>query len=204
MVTTFDKYSGQEGDKFKLSEGEMKKLLHKELSSFVGKKVDEEGLKRMMGDLDKNRDQEVDFQDEDGASGAGSGCYSVHLLGIFRALWRQVKLFQAELKELLEKELPTWTPTELRECDHNKFMSVLDSNEDCKVDFVEYTCLLACLCTCCHEYFKDCALDTHCSQKWAGLPSEESPSFAPGMFTPFTHESRRREGTFPGITASDL
>uniref|UniRef100_A0A8C9B120 Uncharacterized protein n=2 Tax=Phocoena sinus TaxID=42100 RepID=A0A8C9B120_PHOSS len=40
----------------------MKKLLHKELPSFVGKKVDEEGPKRMMGDLDKNRDQEVDFQ----------------------------------------------------------------------------------------------------------------------------------------------
>ncbi|XP_007178628.2 uncharacterized protein LOC103013156 [Balaenoptera acutorostrata] len=84
---------------------------------------------------------------EDGASGAGGGCYCVHLPGISRALWRQVKLCQAELKELLEKELPTWTPTELRERDHNKFMSVLDAIKDCEVDFVEYTCLLACLCT---------------------------------------------------------
>uniref|UniRef100_A0A8C0RWW4 Protein S100-A4 n=3 Tax=Canis lupus familiaris TaxID=9615 RepID=A0A8C0RWW4_CANLF len=43
------------------------------------------------------------------------------------------KLCQAELKELLQKELPTWTPTELRECDYNKFMSVLDANQDCEV-----------------------------------------------------------------------
>ncbi|XP_023069556.1 protein S100-A3 [Piliocolobus tephrosceles] len=74
------------------------------------------------------------------------------------------KLCQEELKELLQKELATWTPTEFRECDYNKFMSVLDTNKDCEVDFVEYVRSLACLCLYCHEYFKDCPSDPPCSQ----------------------------------------
>ncbi|XP_077620142.1 protein S100-A3 isoform X1 [Crocuta crocuta] len=74
------------------------------------------------------------------------------------------RLCQAELKELLQKELPTWTPVGLRECDYSAFMSVLDTNKDCEVDFVEYVRSLACLCTFCHDYFKDGAPVTPCSQ----------------------------------------
>ncbi|XP_004475000.1 protein S100-A3 [Dasypus novemcinctus] len=74
------------------------------------------------------------------------------------------KLCKAELKELLQKELPTWTPTEFRECDYNKFMSVLDTDKDCEVDFAEYMRSLACLCLYCHEYFKNCPLEPPCSQ----------------------------------------
>ncbi|KAM9691221.1 protein S100-A3 [Dama dama] len=73
-------------------------------------------------------------------------------------------LCQAKFKELLEKELPTWTPTTLRECEYKQFISVLDTNKDCQVDFVEYMRLLAGLCVYCHESFKDSPLKPSCSQ----------------------------------------
>ncbi|KAJ1064224.1 hypothetical protein CapIbe_002979 [Capra ibex] len=73
-------------------------------------------------------------------------------------------LCQAKFKELLEKELPTWAPTTLRECDYKQFISALDTDKDGQVDFVEYMRLLACLCICCHEYLKDSPLKPSCSQ----------------------------------------
>lgn len=59
---------------------------------------------------------------------------------------------------------PSPPQTELRECDYSKFMSVLDANKDCEVDFVEYVRSLACLCTYCHDYFKDCSPEPPCPQ----------------------------------------
>ncbi|XP_054852921.1 protein S100-A4-like [Eublepharis macularius] len=63
MVTTFHKYSGKEGDKYKLSKAELKELLCKELPSFMGQKKDEASLQRLMSNLDNNKDNEVDFQE---------------------------------------------------------------------------------------------------------------------------------------------
>uniref|UniRef100_A0A8C0FWT5 Protein S100-A4 n=1 Tax=Bubo bubo TaxID=30461 RepID=A0A8C0FWT5_BUBBB len=58
MVTTFHKYSGKEGDKFKLSKAELKELLNNELRTQAGAE-----FKRLVNDLDHNKDSEVDFKE---------------------------------------------------------------------------------------------------------------------------------------------
>ncbi|KAG7269168.1 hypothetical protein CRUP_005724 [Coryphaenoides rupestris] len=70
LIKTFHKYSGKEGDKYTLSRGELKELLLGELGSYLGVSdpvvhlhsgKDNEGVEKVMNDLDANNDGEVDF-----------------------------------------------------------------------------------------------------------------------------------------------
>ncbi|KAJ6656953.1 hypothetical protein lerEdw1_002954 [Lerista edwardsae] len=63
IVMTFHKYSGKEGDKFKLSRSELKELLMNELPAFNSKRMDAGEFQKIISDLDHNKDNEVDFQE---------------------------------------------------------------------------------------------------------------------------------------------
>ncbi|NXI72436.1 S10A4 protein, partial [Anseranas semipalmata] len=68
MVTTFHKYSGKEGDKYKLSKAELKELLNKELPSFGSVSGHRDmalpGHQALLvNDLDHDKDSEVDFKE---------------------------------------------------------------------------------------------------------------------------------------------
>ncbi|XP_019378271.1 PREDICTED: protein S100-A1 [Crocodylus porosus] len=63
LITIFHKYSGKEGDKYKLSKKELKDLLQSELSSFLEVQKDASAVDKIMQDLDDDGDGEVDFQE---------------------------------------------------------------------------------------------------------------------------------------------
>ncbi|XP_067871878.1 protein S100-A1-like [Heterodontus francisci] len=63
MIDVFHKYSGTEGDKYTLNGNELKTLLNTELSGFVKNPNDKAAVEKIFKDLDRNNDQEVNFQE---------------------------------------------------------------------------------------------------------------------------------------------
>ncbi|XP_013993854.1 protein S100-Z [Salmo salar] len=63
LITVFYKYSGNDGDKYKLNKGELKQLLNSELTDFLMSQKDPMLVEKIMNDLDSNKDNEVDFNE---------------------------------------------------------------------------------------------------------------------------------------------
>ncbi|KAM6435667.1 protein S100-A6-like [Liasis olivaceus] len=61
LVAAFHKYSCKEGDKNTLSKKELKELIQNELT--IGPKLKEDEIQGLMADLDRNKDQVINFQE---------------------------------------------------------------------------------------------------------------------------------------------
>ncbi|XP_015668873.1 protein S100-A6 [Protobothrops mucrosquamatus] len=61
LVAVFHKYSGKDGDKSSLSKKELKELIQKELT--IGSKLQDKEIQGLMEDLDRNKDEVVNFQE---------------------------------------------------------------------------------------------------------------------------------------------
>ncbi|NXR97798.1 S100P protein, partial [Oxylabes madagascariensis] len=63
-------------------------------------------------------------------------------------------LSRAELKTLLEKELPNFLASGKDKNAIDKVFKNLDENGDSQVDFKEFVIFVAALTSCCHKYFE--------------------------------------------------
>ncbi|KAL8184599.1 UNVERIFIED_CONTAM: hypothetical protein K2H54_021553 [Gekko kuhli] len=61
LIAVFHEYSGKEGDKNTLNKRELKELIKKELT--IGEHMKDAEIQKLMEDLDRNKDQEVNFQE---------------------------------------------------------------------------------------------------------------------------------------------
>ncbi|KFO74111.1 Protein S100-A4, partial [Cuculus canorus] len=64
------------------------------------------------------------------------------------------KLSKQELKDLLTKELPSFS-SQISEASLQQLMSHLDNNRDSEVDFQEYVTFVACMAMMCNDFFQD-------------------------------------------------
>ncbi|XP_070691066.1 protein S100-A1 [Pempheris klunzingeri] len=63
LIKVFHSYSGKEGDKYKLSKAELKNLLQEQLPGFLEANKDPMEVEKILGELDENKDDQVDFQE---------------------------------------------------------------------------------------------------------------------------------------------
>ncbi|KAJ6656948.1 hypothetical protein lerEdw1_002949 [Lerista edwardsae] len=79
LVATFHKYAGKDGDKTTLSKKELKELIQNELT--IGPKLKEAEIQGLMSDLDRNKDEKVNFTEYVTFLGALAMIYNEALQG---------------------------------------------------------------------------------------------------------------------------
>ncbi|XP_036621788.1 protein S100-A6-like [Trichosurus vulpecula] len=79
LIGIFHKYSSREGDKNTLSKKELKELIQNELS--LGAKIEDSDIAALMDSLDRDKDQEVNFQEFISFLGALAMLYNELLKG---------------------------------------------------------------------------------------------------------------------------
>uniref|UniRef100_A0A8I3MKE4 Protein S100-A8 n=2 Tax=Canis lupus familiaris TaxID=9615 RepID=A0A8I3MKE4_CANLF len=143
LVAIFHKYSGKEGDKNTLSKKELKELIQKELT--IGPKLQDADIAKLMDDLDRNKDQVVNFQEW----GRSLGTMLTELESAINSLievyhkYSLVKgnyhaLYRDDLKKLLETECPQY----MKKKDADTWFQELDVNSDGAINFEEFLILV--------------------------------------------------------------
>ncbi|KAM6910095.1 protein S100-A1 [Xenentodon cancila] len=63
LIKVFYRYSGKEGDKYKLNKKELKNMFQEEFAEALADPIESSMVDKIMSDLDANKDGEVDFQE---------------------------------------------------------------------------------------------------------------------------------------------
>ncbi|KAK2845108.1 hypothetical protein Q5P01_011767 [Channa striata] len=179
LIVVFHKYSGKQGDKYKLNKGEVKVLLQTELG-FCKKSFDDSTVVDIMTNLDINKDGEMDFKEfallvavlTIACTQLFEGCnksteetstdLEKAMMGLFAVFHSysgkegdKTKLNKGELKELLERELGDFLEGNENPTPVEEILNDLDMNKDGEVDFEEFVLFVTLLTMICHEFFKN-------------------------------------------------
>ncbi|XP_034030640.1 protein S100-A10b [Thalassophryne amazonica] len=63
LIMLFHRYAEEDSDKQYLNKKELKKLIETELPNFLKNQKDPKAVDRIMTDLDRNKDQKLDFEE---------------------------------------------------------------------------------------------------------------------------------------------
>ncbi|XP_026172794.1 protein S100-Z-like [Mastacembelus armatus] len=178
LILVFHKYSGKEGNKYKLSKTELRTLLETELLGSQADCQDALEVDKTLKNLDQNKDNEVDFEEfvslvamltiarnksskgpEELKKSSKLNKSMMSLINVFHKYSGKEgdkdKLNKGELKTLLQTELSDMLKDPKDPSAVNKIMADLDMNQDGEADFQEFVTLISALTVISNEFFEE-------------------------------------------------